>query len=40
MNMKKLEKTENIFFRDGGHYNELGNRFLGNFVYLEIKDLL
>ena len=40
MKMKELEKTENIFFRDGGHYNEIGNRYLGNFVYLEIKNLL
>lgn len=38
--MKKLEKLENIFFRDGGHYNEIGNRYLGDFVYLEIKKYL
>jgi hypothetical protein len=38
--MKKISETKKIFFRDGGHYNELGNKLLGNLVSKDLKFLL
>tara|TARA_A100001011_G_scaffold397993_1_gene500800 strand:- start:451 stop:1446 length:996 start_codon:yes stop_codon:yes gene_type:complete len=34
--LNKISKKEKIFFKDGGHYNELGNKILGNFILDEI----
>jgi lysophospholipase L1-like esterase len=35
-NLKMIENTEEIFFRDGGHYNELGNKVMGKAILTEI----
>jgi len=35
-NLKKLSLNEKIFFRDGGHYNELGNKIIGDAILEEI----
>jgi len=40
LKMKEISKTKPIFFKDGGHYNELGNQYLGNFVFLEVEKYL
>ena len=40
LEMKKFSKTKQIFFRDGGHYNELGNKLLGNLISKELKFFL
>jgi lysophospholipase L1-like esterase len=35
-NLKMIENTVKIFFRDGGHYNELGNKVMGEEILFEI----
>ena len=37
----EISKTKKIFFKDGGHYNELGNIYIGDFISNELnKELL
>ena len=37
----KFQKLKKIFFKDGGHYNELGNKYIGDFISNELnKELL
>ena len=36
LKMKKISNNQEIFFKDGGHYNKLGNKLLGQFVLNEL----
>tara|TARA_B100000989_G_scaffold179204_1_gene134600 strand:- start:742 stop:1728 length:987 start_codon:yes stop_codon:yes gene_type:complete len=39
-NLKKAKNdSQKIYFRDGGHYNELGNKIIGDSVYEDLKKL-